>query len=69
VLSTGDSVGAPGYVQLANAWLIVNVGGGPTPDKPDVTLTVPSSPNAVNSFMNIQNIKKRAVISEIPTDI
>src|SRR5205085_7874124 len=34
VLSRGDSKGAPGYVQIANMWLIVNVGGGPTPDKP-----------------------------------
>jgi catechol 2,3-dioxygenase-like lactoylglutathione lyase family enzyme len=41
VLSRGDSKGAPGYIQIANTWLIVNVGGGPTPDKPSVTsLTV-----------------------------
>jgi catechol 2,3-dioxygenase-like lactoylglutathione lyase family enzyme len=39
-LSKGDSKGAPGYVQIANCWLIVNVGGGPTPDKPTVTLGV-----------------------------
>ena len=36
VLSRGDSKGAPGYLQIANTWLIVNVGGGPTPDKPTV---------------------------------
>jgi predicted enzyme related to lactoylglutathione lyase len=41
VLSRGDSKGAPGYIQIANTWLIVNVGGGPTPDKPTVTLSVP----------------------------
>ena len=41
ILSRGDSKGAPGYIQLANTWLIVNVGGGPTPDKPAVTLSVP----------------------------
>ena len=40
VLSRGDGSGAPGYIQLANTWLIVNVGGGPTPDKPTVTLRV-----------------------------
>ncbi|MBZ9866383.1 hypothetical protein LB515_13435 [Mesorhizobium sp. CA15] len=34
ILSLGDSSGAPGYIQIANTWLIVNVGGGPTPDKP-----------------------------------
>ena len=54
VLSRGDSKGAPGYVQVANTWLIVNVGGGPTPDKPTVTLEVPADPNTVSSFMNIR---------------
>ena len=33
ILSRGDG-NAPGYVQIANTWLILNVGGGPTPDKP-----------------------------------
>jgi predicted enzyme related to lactoylglutathione lyase len=50
ILSTGD----PGYLQLANTWLIVNVGGGPTPDKPTVSLSVPPDPNKVSSFMNIR---------------
>src|ERR1700728_3952531 len=54
ILSRGDSKGAPGYLQLANMWLIVNVGGGPTPDKPTVTLSVPPDPDKVNSFMNIR---------------
>jgi catechol 2,3-dioxygenase-like lactoylglutathione lyase family enzyme len=54
ILSRGDSKGAPGYLQLANMWLIVNVGGGPTPDKPTVTLSVPPDPDAVSSFMNIR---------------
>src|ERR1700733_384791 len=45
ILSKGDSEGAPGYIQIANTWLIVNVGGGPTPDKPSVTLSVLADPN------------------------
>ncbi|MGC1323748.1 MAG: DJ-1/PfpI family protein [Candidatus Udaeobacter sp.] len=53
ILSRGDSSGAPGYIQIANTWLLVNVGGGPTPDKPSVTLSVPD-PNHINSFMNIR---------------
>src|ERR1700749_2330730 len=53
VLSRGDGKGAPGYIQIANTWLLVNVGGGPTPDKPSVTLTVPD-PNKLSSFMNIR---------------
>ncbi|MBZ9866403.1 VOC family protein [Mesorhizobium sp. CA15] len=54
ILSLGDSSGAPGYIQIANTWLIVNIGGGPTPDKPSVTLRVPPDPNSVSSFMNIR---------------
>ena len=54
ILSRGDSKGAPGYLQIANTWLIVNVGGGPTPDKPTVTLSIPPNPDAVSSFMNIR---------------
>jgi catechol 2,3-dioxygenase-like lactoylglutathione lyase family enzyme len=54
ILSRGDSSGAPGYLQIANTWLIVNVGGGPTPDKPSVTLSVPADPDKVSSFMNIR---------------
>jgi len=54
VLSRGDSEGAPGYIQIANTWLIVNVGGGPTPDKPTVTLGVLPDRDKINSFMNIR---------------
>ncbi|HEY2676091.1 MAG TPA: VOC family protein [Steroidobacteraceae bacterium] len=54
VLSKGDKDGAPGYIQIANTWLIVNVGGGPTPDKPTVTLSVLADPDKINSFMNIR---------------
>jgi predicted enzyme related to lactoylglutathione lyase len=54
ILSRGDSNGAPGYVQIANMWLIVNVGGGPTADKPSVTLSVLADPNRISSFMNIR---------------
>jgi catechol 2,3-dioxygenase-like lactoylglutathione lyase family enzyme len=52
ILSHGDG-DAPGYLQIANTWMIVNVGGGPTPDKPTVTLRVPD-PDALSSFMNIR---------------
>jgi predicted enzyme related to lactoylglutathione lyase len=54
ILSHGDAKGAPGYLRLANTWLIVNVGGGPTPDKPTVVLSVPQNPDAFSSFMNIR---------------
>ncbi len=52
ILSRGDG-NAPGYLQLANIWMILNVGGGPTPDKPTVALSVPD-PNHINSFLNFR---------------
>jgi putative intracellular protease/amidase/catechol 2,3-dioxygenase-like lactoylglutathione lyase family enzyme len=52
ILTMGDG-NAPPYLQLANIWMILNVGGGPTPDKPMVTLSVPD-PNHINSFMNFR---------------
>src|SRR3984893_3662371 len=44
---------APAYLLLANIWMILNVAGGPTPDKPTVTLSVPN-PDKINSFMNFR---------------
>jgi catechol 2,3-dioxygenase-like lactoylglutathione lyase family enzyme len=44
----------PCMVRVANSWMIMNPGGGPTPDKPDVTLRPPSDPTTVSSFMNIR---------------
>jgi hypothetical protein len=32
----------PGYLKLANTGIILNSGGGPTPDKPEVLLEAPS---------------------------
>jgi predicted enzyme related to lactoylglutathione lyase len=46
--------GAPTVVKFANTWVIINVGGGPTPDKPNVTLEPPTEPDRVNAFMNIR---------------
>jgi catechol 2,3-dioxygenase-like lactoylglutathione lyase family enzyme len=46
--------GEPSIVQLANGWVIINVGGGPTDDKPTVTLEAPRDPNLVSSFLNIR---------------
>jgi catechol 2,3-dioxygenase-like lactoylglutathione lyase family enzyme len=53
ILSLGDG-NAPGYLQLANIWMILNVGGGPTSDKPSVTLSVLADPDKISSFMNIR---------------
>ena len=44
----------PAVVRLFNAWIIMNPGGGPTPDKPDVTLAVPDQTDRVSSFLNLR---------------
>lgn len=46
--------GEPSIVQVANSWIIVNVGGGPTDDKPTVFLHTPQNPEEATSFMNIR---------------
>jgi len=44
----------PCYIKLANSWLILNSGGGPTPDKPEVFLETPTDPHRVSSFLNLR---------------
>ena len=46
--------GEPTIIQVANSWIIVNVGGGPTDDKPTVTLHPPRHPEEASSFLNIR---------------
>jgi catechol 2,3-dioxygenase-like lactoylglutathione lyase family enzyme len=52
----GETVleGEPSIVALANGWIIINAGGGPTDDKPAVTLETPADPDRVSSFLNIR---------------
>jgi catechol 2,3-dioxygenase-like lactoylglutathione lyase family enzyme len=52
------------YVALANTWIIINVGGGPTDDKPAVTLETPRDPDRVSSFLNIRVRDIHAVYAE-----
>jgi catechol 2,3-dioxygenase-like lactoylglutathione lyase family enzyme len=54
----------PTYVELANTWIIINVGGGPTDDKPTVTLEAPRDPDRVSSFLNIRVADIQAVYTE-----
>jgi lactoylglutathione lyase len=44
----------PVILKVANTWLILNVGGGPTDDKPTVTLTTPPDPDRTSAFMNVR---------------
>ncbi|GAA2119728.1 VOC family protein [Actinomadura napierensis] len=44
----------PATVRVANSWIIMNPGGGPTPDKPDIVLSPPSPGDPVSAFMNVR---------------
>ncbi len=54
----------PTNVALANSFIIINVGGGPTDDKPTVTLETLSDPDRVSSFLNIRVADIHAVYAE-----
>jgi catechol 2,3-dioxygenase-like lactoylglutathione lyase family enzyme len=62
----GETVmtGEPSIVALANGWIIMNVGGGPTVDKPTVILETPPDPERTSSFLNIRVADIQAVHAE-----
>ena len=44
----------PAILRLANSWLLINGGGGPTDDKPTVTAAPPTNPNVLSIAMNLR---------------
>jgi catechol 2,3-dioxygenase-like lactoylglutathione lyase family enzyme len=44
----------PAIVRIANGWIIMNPGGGPTPDKPEITLRPPQPGDPVSAFLNVR---------------
>jgi catechol 2,3-dioxygenase-like lactoylglutathione lyase family enzyme len=46
--------GQPSLLRLANIWLIINVGGGPTDDKPEVIASTPPDQNVLSVFLNLR---------------
>ncbi len=46
--------GEPTIIQIANSWIVLNLGGGPTDDKPTVILRPPQNQKEFSSFMNIR---------------
>ena len=56
--------GEPSIVALANSWIIINIGGGPTEDKPTVTLEPPQDPSRTSAFMNIRVADIEALYQE-----
>ncbi|MGI9612720.1 MAG: VOC family protein [Acidimicrobiales bacterium] len=59
-----EAPGAPQFIKLANTWVIVNAGGGPTPDKPTVTLEPHPDPDRTSAFMNIRVADIAAIHAE-----
>jgi catechol 2,3-dioxygenase-like lactoylglutathione lyase family enzyme len=62
----GEAVleGELSIVALANGWVTISTGGGPTPDKPGVTLEPSSEPGHASAFMNIRVADIAAVYKE-----
>jgi catechol 2,3-dioxygenase-like lactoylglutathione lyase family enzyme len=62
----GETVmeGEPSIVELANSWIIINVGGGPTVDKPELILETPPDPTRASSFLNIRVADVQAVYQD-----
>ena len=54
----------PVMLRLANSWLILNTGGGPTDDKPDVIAAPPQSAHVLTSALNIRVADVAAVYRE-----
>lgn len=46
--------GEPVILRLANSWLLINRGGGPTDDKPTVTAAPPADPDRLSIAMNLR---------------
>jgi predicted enzyme related to lactoylglutathione lyase len=44
----------PCIVKLANSWIIMNPGGPPTPDKPDISVVNYEPGNTVSIFLNLR---------------
>jgi len=54
VLHEGKGEGEPTLLRLGNIWLTINVGGGPTDDKPEVLAAPPPDPNVLSIFLNLR---------------
>ena len=46
--------GEPTFLRLGNIWLTINVGGGPTDDKPEVIASPPCDHNVLSIFLNLR---------------
>ncbi len=44
----------PVIIKVANTWLTLVTGGGPTDDKPGVSLSTPADPKRTSGFLNVR---------------
>jgi catechol 2,3-dioxygenase-like lactoylglutathione lyase family enzyme len=44
----------PAIIKVANTWLTLVTGGGPTDDKPGVSLSTPADPRQASGFLNVR---------------
>jgi lactoylglutathione lyase len=44
----------PVIMKVANTWLTLNTGGGPTDDKPGVSLSTPTDRGRASGFLNVR---------------
>lgn len=51
----------PVILQFHNSWIVANVGGAPTDDKPEVTLVPPLQPNLASYALNVRVADVHAV--------
>ena len=54
----------PCMVKLANSWVIMNPGGPPTPDKPDISIVDYEFDNKISTFMNLRVADVQACYEE-----
>jgi len=54
----------PVVLRLSNSWLIINTGGGPTDDKPNVIAAPPQTSHVLTSALNIRVADVNAVYRE-----
>jgi lactoylglutathione lyase len=49
-----DYGGTSAVLRFGAGWLLLVTGGGPTPDKPDVTFVAPADPKSISHAMTIR---------------
>ena len=54
----------PVILQFHNSWIVANVGGPPTDDKPEVTMVPPNEPNTASYALNVRVSDAHAVYEQ-----